>query len=122
MKKILIVEDDAEYRDLLSYQLNESGYSVTEAKDGKEGLEMARAQHPDLILLDILMPVMNGIDMLSELRKDAYGAKAKVILLTNLDPDDFTVKKIMQDQPAFYCIKSNIQYVKLLEKIKELMD
>ena len=61
------------------------GYTVLQGADGEEGLQIALAQHPDIILLDILMPTMDGFSMLKKLREDAWGKDARVIILTNLD-------------------------------------
>lgn len=124
MKKVLVIEvieDELPYLKLLHEQLTKNGYEVIQANDGQRGLDMAKQQHPDLILLDIRMPVMDGIAMLDLLRKDAYGKSAKVILLTNLEPDDKILQKVLEDQPTYYFVKSDIQLAELLEKIKELL-
>jgi DNA-binding response OmpR family regulator len=83
-KKILIVEDDLPLLQVLRDKLTREGFSILEAKNGKEGLETALSEHPDLILLDIMLPVMDGIAVLKELHADAWGKDAKVIMLTNL--------------------------------------
>lgn len=119
-KKILVVEDEPSYIRLIHDQLAESGYDVIEARDGKEGLDTAKRLHPDLLLLDIRMPVMDGISMLDELRKDSYGKTAKVIILTNLEPDDKILQKVLVDQPTYYLVKNDVQLADLLNKIKEL--
>lgn len=121
MKKVLIVEDELSYLKLLHKQLTIEGYEVLEATDGEKGLEMAKKHHPDLILLDVKMPLMDGITVLDELRNDTYGATAKVILLTNLEPDDTTVQKVVQNQPSFYLVKSNIELDDLMKKIESLL-
>jgi len=122
MKKILVVEDEIAYLKLLNSQLTQNGYQVIEAMDGKKGLEMAKSENPDLILLDIKMPVMDGMVMLKLLRKEEAGKKAKVIMLTNLDPDDKILEEVVADQPAYYFVKSDIQFNYLLDKIKELLE
>lgn len=122
MKKILIIEDELAYLRLLHKQLTIGGYSVLEATDGKTGLDMAKQHHPDLILLDIRIPLMDGLSVLSELRKDEYGKKVKVILLTNLEPDDQTVQEVVHNQPSFYLVKSNIELSDLMKKIQSLLD
>jgi len=121
MKKILIVEDEPAYLKLLNSQLTEKGYSVVQAVNGKLGMEMAKSVHPDLILLDIRMPVMDGITMLDLLRKDESVKTTKVIMLTNLEPDDKIISKVVSDQPSYYFVKSDIQLNDLLEKIQELL-
>lgn len=85
MSKILVVDDEADLREALAAALTVAGHSVLAAKDGVEGLAAALSEHPDLILLDIKMPEMNGLKMLQELRKDAWGKTVKVLLLTNMD-------------------------------------
>jgi CheY-like chemotaxis protein len=122
MKKILIIEDELSYLKLLREQLAKNGYEVTEAKDGKKGLAAAKLTHPDLILLDIRMPEMDGMTMLTELRKDEYGQLAKVIILTNLEPDDKILKTVLVDRPTYYLMKSDIQLSELIAKIKELIE
>lgn len=121
MKKILIIEDELAYLKLLQEQLTQYGYDILQATDGKKGLAMAKLHHPDLILLDIRLPVMNGVTVLDELRKDSYGKSAKVILLTNLEPDDTILKEVIKQKPAFYLMKSDIQLADLIQKIKKLL-
>jgi len=122
MKKILVVEDELAYLKLLNSQLTEKGYTVIEAINGKIGLEKAKKENPDLILLDIRMPVMDGMAMLDLLRKEETGKKTKVIMLTNLEADDKILRDVLKDQPTYYFVKSNIQFNDLLEKIKELLE
>ena len=121
MKKILVVEDELAYLKLLNSQLTGIGYTVIEAVNGKEGLEKAKKENPDLILLDIRMPVMDGMAMLDLLRKEEVGKKTKVIILTNLEPDDNILEEVVRDLPTYYFVKSNIQFNDLLTKIKELL-
>lgn len=120
MKKILVVEDELAYLKLLHDQLTEKGYEVIMAKNGQEGLKMAKKELPDLILLDIRMPVMDGMTMLDLLRKEDAGKKIKIIILTNLEPDDKIIGDVVKDQPSYYFVKSDIKFDDLLEKIKEL--
>ena len=121
MKKILVVEDEIAYLKLLNSQLTEKGYKVIEAVNGKAGLEKAKSESPDLILLDIRMPIMDGMAMLRLLRKGEESKKTKVIMLTNLEPDDKIIEEVVSDQPSYYFVKSDIQFNDLLEKIKELL-
>jgi two-component system alkaline phosphatase synthesis response regulator PhoP len=83
-KKILIVENEQTLCTVLTDKFIKENFDVLVAKDGQEGLNMALKTHPDCILLDILMPVMDGMSMLGELRKDVWGKNARVIMLTNL--------------------------------------
>ncbi len=121
MKKILIVEDELAYVKLLRDQFTAQGYQTIEAYDGKTGLELAKAEKPDVILLDIRMPVMDGMTMLDLLRKDADGKSTKVIMLTNLQPDDKILGKVVEDLPTYYFVKSDIKFEELSDKVKELL-
>lgn len=121
MKKILVVEDELAYLKLLNSQLTEQGYQVFEAVNGKEGLEKAKKENPDLVLLDIRMPVMDGMAMLDLLRREEKGKKIKVIILTNLEPDEKIIEGVVSDQPSYYMVKSDIKFSDLLAKIKELL-
>ena len=83
-RTILVVEDESSQRMALTDAFSSEGFKVFAAKDGSEGLALALREHPDMILADIVMPVMDGITMLSKLREDIWGKDAKVIMLTNL--------------------------------------
>jgi len=121
MKKILVIEDDLSYQKLLYDQLTGIGYEVILAKNGKEGLKTAKSQHPDLIILDIKMPVMDGLSMIDVYREDPYGRSANVIILTNLDPDNKILQSVLKNLPTCYFIKSDIQLAELINKIKDLI-
>jgi len=82
MKRILIVEDKASSRELLRTVLQSQGYVVTEAADGEEALHKARREVPDLILLDLQMPVRNGYQVLEELRQDPRFASIPIVAVT----------------------------------------
>ncbi|MBN2137446.1 MAG: response regulator transcription factor [Sedimentisphaerales bacterium] len=80
--RILIVEDDADLTDTIKRRLESCGWEVTHAPNGRDGLEMALSQHPDLILLDTSMPVMNGHEMLQRLRRESNTKTTPVIMCT----------------------------------------
>jgi len=82
MKKILIADDKATSRELLRTVLERQGYAVTEAADGEEALQKALAEPPDLILLDLQMPLRSGYEVLVELRKDPRHAEVPIIAIT----------------------------------------
>lgn len=90
-KKILVieaVEDNAPLRKALHDKFSLEGFSVIDAKDGEEGLTVAMSEHPDLILLDILMPKMDGLTMMKKLRQgDEWGKHVPIIVLTNHSAD-----------------------------------
>jgi two-component system, OmpR family, response regulator VicR len=118
MKKILLVEDDKMISDVYVRRLKLEGFEVTQAFDGEQGLTLACADHPDLILLDIIMPKMDGMTVLSKLRQDEWGKNVAVILLTNKDTDDEILNNVVKDQPAYYLLKANTDLDHLVEKVK----
>ena len=117
-KKILIVEDETPLRNAVSDILTFEGFEVFQAKNGQEGLDTALREHPDLILLDLMMPIMDGLTMLEKLRQDpVYGKKAAVILLTNInDPE----KVAMATEAGSYdfLVKSDWNIEDVVKKIK----
>jgi len=119
-KKILIIEDETALLKALIMKLETSEFVLTEATNGKDGLGMALRGHPDLILLDIIMPVMDGITMLRELRKDEWGKDAKVILLTNLS-DAEKVEEAESQGVHDYLIKSDWRIEDVVKKINEVL-
>ena len=118
MKKILLVEDEKELADVITLQLKENGFDVEVAYDGIEGLEKALDYRPDLILLDIIMPKMDGMTMLKKLRKDHWGAGVKVILLTNLD-DNTRVAEAVKQHSFDYLVKADWNIKDVIKLIKE---
>lgn len=119
-KKILIVDDDENLRLVLTDKLNIFGFDVGTATDGKEGLEKALEMHPDVILLDILMPVMDGWEMLKKLREDDWGKKVKVIMLTGVE-DTEAVAKAVQGGSFAYLIKTDQSTDDIVDKIKSIL-
>lgn len=117
-KTILIVEDEVSLRNVLYDKLSIEGFVVFEAKNGEEGLAVALREHPNVILLDIIMPVMDGITMLYELRKDPWGKDAKVILLTNLSEAE-RVSQSQRQGVYDYLVKSDWKLEDIVKKVKE---
>ncbi len=119
MKKIiLIIEDELVLLTALADEFKEEGFTVITAPDGQAGLESALKNHPDLILLDILMPVMDGITMLNKLRKDKWGKNAKVVLLTNLSESDMITAEILKKTDGFI-MKSNYRMSDIIRQVRE---
>ena len=85
MASILIVDDDEDIRELLKYNLERHNHTVRAVENGLKCLEAVASEKPDLILLDITMPKMDGFEVLRRLREDAWGKDAKVIMLTAMD-------------------------------------
>ena len=117
-KKILIVEDDSSFRNVLKNKIVHEGFSVLVAKDGEEGLEITIKEKPNLILLDVIMPKMNGIKMLKKLREDSWGKTVPVLLLSN-DDDPEHIRETLKDDASDYLIKSDWKLEDIIKKIKE---
>ena len=116
---LLVVDDEPSLRSALVIKLSHEGFSVLEAKNGEEGLAVALKDHPDLILLDIVMPVMDGMTMLKKLREDSWGKTAKVIILTNLADDQKLADAI--DQGSYeYLIKTDWKMGEVVDKVKAI--
>lgn len=118
-RPILIVEDDVALRKVLIDKLTDEGFTVVEAVNGEEGLKVAEEKRPALILLDIFMPKMDGITMLSKLRTmDAWGKHVKVLVLTN-STDAQTVAKVSSFGETDFLIKSEWSLEALVARIRE---
>ena len=120
-KKILVVEDEPAIQRALLDKLEEDKFVVLQAKNGQEGLDMAKANHPDLILLDIIMPVMDGITMLKTLRDDEWGKDVPVMLLTNLSEEE-KIAEAFGLGSFGYLIKTNWSLADVTKKIKEKLN
>lgn len=86
--KILIVEDDEPIRNLYALKLRQEGYDIITAENGSVGFKLARQHVPDMILLDLRMPVMSGDEMLAKLRATDWGSSIRVIILTNISKNE----------------------------------
>ena len=109
-KKILIVEDEEGYKNSLKMALEKEGHEIFTAGNGEVGLTMALNDHPHLIIIDLIMPRMDGSTMLDQLRYDAWGSQVPVIILTNLNPQDTMYNKLLLNQPSSYLIKQKSKY------------
>jgi DNA-binding response OmpR family regulator len=86
--KAIIIEDDQDLRFIYKLKLEREGFIVATAADGQEGLELTRSFKPDIMLLDLMMPIMGGAEMLALLRSQDWGSSIRVIILTNISKDE----------------------------------
>ena len=121
-KKILIVEDERPLRELLSQKLSSEGCGVLESADGESGLKSALDNHPDLVILNLRLPKIDGIEVLRRLRADTWGKAVPVVILTVLDVSDEMLKEIVAHQPSYYFVKSDWKLEEVIEKIKEVLE
>lgn len=120
-KKILIIEDDFFIRELYQRQLQKEDYEVQVAEDGPSGLLAANQFLPDLILLDIMLPKLNGLDLLRTLKSKPETKEIPVILLTNLGQES-VIKEGFQLGAEGYFIKSAYTPNQIIEEVKEFME
>lgn len=121
---ILVVEDEKILINILEEKLTLEGFSVTKAYDGDQGLQVALKEHPDLILLDLLLPKVDGMSMLKKLREDAWGSHAEVIILTNIKDTNKMVEGMSINMDNVnntyeYILKTDQSLDGLVSRIKE---
>jgi len=119
-KKILIVEDDKNLNTLMTAALEDEKFDILTAEDGKVGLKIARDQLPDLILLDLEMPGMKGLEVLKELRAYEKTRNIKVIILTNI-ADVSSVEGAMESSVFTYLTKSDWELEDIVKKVRETL-
>ena len=121
-KTILIVEDEKSLRRALVDFLSLKKFMTLEAKNGKEGIEIALSKHPELILLDIIMPEMDGIASLKKIREDSWGEKVPIIILTNLSATkEQLIDYKIPSRPTYYLIKSDWKLCDIVKKIETIL-
>ena len=117
-RRILLVEDDRFLRKAAETTLKQQGYTVITAADGEEALRVARSAPPDLILLDVIMPKLNGFQVLDALKKDPTTAHIPVIILSNLGQDR-DVQQAMEAGATAYFIKADLSLQALVQRVGE---
>lgn len=120
MKKILFVEDDEAFFSLSAMELKMKGYDVIHVSDGGQAISRIKSEKPDLIILDIVLPGMSGLDILKELKEDPEAKVIKVVMLTNFGTDD-NVNKAMELGADDYLMKYNVVFSELPDKIATVL-
>lgn len=121
-RTILIIEDEAALLQILSDKLSREGFTVLRARDGIEGLKSAQKNSPDLILLDIVMPSMDGVTMLKKLREDSKTENTPVIIISNLSEIE-KITDVLQAKKGVieHIVKSHWSMEGLVQKVKETL-
>ncbi len=119
-EKILIVEDDKALREMYQLRLSINGYDVLEASDGEEGLNTAIKEKPDLVLLDIMMPKMSGMDVLDILKSTPETKDIPIIVLTALTEESVKAKGLVYGAED-YLVKSQTMPGQVVEKIEAVL-
>jgi len=115
-KKVLIIEDDKDFLWLLRQSFDSQDFLVFYATDGEEGFEMAKKEKPDLMLIDILLPKMNGIDMAKKVKEG--GIETQMIFLTNLKDPQHISDVMSISMGSDYIVKSDVHIDAIVERVK----
>jgi len=121
VKNILIIEDDAFLRDLISKKLSSADFSISEAIDGESAIAKIKEAKPDLILLDLLLPTMDGFEVLAKLKEDNMTSAIPVIILSNLGQKEEVDKGISMGATD-YLIKAQFTPEEIVAKVKEIFE
>jgi len=119
-RRILLAEDDRFLRKAAETALKRQGFGVLGAVDGEEALRVARAETPDLILLDLIMPKLQGFEVLRALKADSATAAIPVIILSNLGQES-DVKQAMAAGAVAYFVKANLSLRELVKRVGEIL-
>lgn len=120
MSKILFIEDEPNLQKAIDEVLKQEGFEILAALDGEKGLEVAKKEKPDLILLDLILPKKDGFEVLRELKADKELKDIPVIILTNLEGTG-DVEKALDLGATTYLVKANYEIEDVLKKIKEFL-
>lgn len=120
-KTILIIEDDKFLREMIGRRLQEEEYNVSMAVDGEEGIKKIQQEKPDLILLDLILPGIDGFEVLERMRKEPELSKIPVIILSNLGQKE-EVERGLNLGAVDYLIKAHFTPREIIEKIKSVLE
>ena len=120
LQKILIIEDDKFLRELITQKFIKEGYDTLEAVDGEEGIKKIKEEKPDLILLDLILPGIDGFEVLTRMKNDPAVESIPVIILSNLGQRE-DVEKGLKLGAADYLIKAHFTPGEIIEKTKSIL-
>jgi len=116
-KRILIIEDDRFLRELIGRKLSDEGFVIIEAVDGEQGIKKVKEKKPDLVLLDLILPSIDGFEVLSQIKKEESLKSIPIIILSNLGQKE-EVEKGLKLGAVDYLIKAHFTPGEIIEKIK----
>jgi DNA-binding response OmpR family regulator len=119
-KKILIIEDDRFLRELIKMKLEKEKYTVIEAVDGEEGERKIKEEKPDLVLLDLILPGIDGFEVLSRIKEDPALSSIPVIILSNLGQKE-EIEKGLKLGAIDFLVKAHFTPGEIIEKIKGIL-
>ncbi len=121
MKKILFIEDELILQKTFTNLLQNEGYEIISALDGKTGLQLAKEKKPDLILLDLVLPKMHGFDVFKKIKEDEETKNIPIIVLTNLE-EIKDIEKALELGATTYLVKARYTLEEVVEKIKKTLE
>lgn len=119
-KNILVIEDDKFLRGLIVEKLTAEGFGVSQALDGEEGLKKTKEEKPDLVLLDLILPGINGFEVLEKIKEDEEAQRIPVIILSNLGQKE-DVDKAMGLGAADYIVKAHFTPEEIVQRIQRIV-
>jgi len=123
MIKILIVEDEKMLAEMYKDKFEHEGFEVLSASDGEKGVKIALEEKPDILLLDVLLPKKEGVEILKEVRESGrWGKNVPIIMLTNLDSSNYILDAVNKYFPSYYFIKANVELTEIVKKARELVE
>ena len=120
MTKILFIEDESALQKSFNAVLTREGYNVLSALDGEIGIRLAKSEKPALILLDLILPKINGFEVLLELKKDSETKDIPVIILTNLERMK-DIEKALESGASTYLVKADYTLDEVVKKVREAL-
>ena len=119
-KKVCIVEDEPSIREIYQTELEANGFEVVTADDGQQGFDVISKEKPDVALIDLLMPVKDGMTLIRELQADENLSEIPIIILSNLTEEE-TISKAKDIKTEFYLVKSLFEPKKVVQIVKEVL-
>lgn len=118
--KATVIEDDQDLQYIYKLKLEREGFQVKTASNGEEGLRVTKEFAPDIILLDLMMPIMNGTEMLAEMRAQDWGSDVRVVILTNISKDEApqALRFLHVDR---YIVKAHHTPAQVVDIVKEVL-
>jgi DNA-binding response OmpR family regulator len=116
-----MIEDNQEILKMYRNAFEHEGFEFTSTQNGEDGIKVSFEKHPNLILLDLLLPGMDGVSVMNILRENDWGKTVPIIILTNMDTNDEVVNAFAETEPTYYLIKANNEPSSVISKVKEIL-
>ena len=120
MITVMIIEDDLSLLALYRDRLKTAGFTVLTEYDGQKGLERALMEKPQVLLIDLGLPHMSGLEIMKQIRNDSWGVAVPIIVLAQHDSNDDILNKILEFKPSYYLVKKDRTADEVVERVKQL--